>query len=248
MGGEFRPRKRVVTDRTAVLLSLPIVIIQMVILLIFSLTDPSRAVEIIEQEDGIVTQHIRCEQNSRAFSLVATLYEGLLLLIGCILAYLTRNMDSQYSEAKLLMFSMYNIAFIGIITTVILYTMDIERTGQIVLMAIGVLWGTVFSSAAFVFPRMMRIKSEAEKSSKGRLMIYDSEAFSSKVERATSRVVQENGGAQVEGDGNVAPEIGEDCAQGSSDDDAQEDDAISESGGIPESDDDSSGLGRFEGQ
>ena len=256
VGGEFRQRKRVVTDRTAVMLSLPIIVIQMVILLVFSLTDPSKAVEIIEQADGIVTQHVLCKQESRAFSLVVAVYEGLLLLIGCVLAFITRNMDSQYGEAKLLMFSMYNIAFIGIITTVILYTMDIERTGQIVLMAIGILWGTVFSSAAFVLPRLMRIKSEAGRSSTGRLMIF-SEAFSSKVERAVSRVVHDNDDIRESGDSNgpnqseaetssnprlvtfdpgvLASEVERAPCNDREDDDIQESD-------------DSSGLDRFAGQ
>jgi hypothetical protein len=82
------------------------------------------------------------------------------VLIGCVLAYITRNLDSQFGEAKQLMFSMYNIGFILLITTVIVYTMDIDTTGQIVLKSIGIFWGTVFSSAAFVLPRLMRVQSE----------------------------------------------------------------------------------------
>ena len=152
-----------VDNSTAALLSLPIVAFQTLILLIFTFVDPPQPKEIIDFEEGIILQSIVCSQNSNAFVIVVTIYEASLILVGCVLAYVTRNLDSQLGEAKPLMFSMYNIAFIGSITTVILYTMKIDGVGRIMLRTIGTFWGTVFSSAAFVLPRLMRVTVERKR-------------------------------------------------------------------------------------
>ena len=153
----------VVDNFTAALLSLPIVAIQTMILIIFTFVDPPHPEEIIDFDEGVILQSIVCSQNSNAFAIVATIYEASLILVGCVLAYVTRNLESQLGEAKPLMFSMYNIAFIGGVTTVILYTMNIDGVGQIMLRSIGTFWGTVFSSSAFVLPRLMRVKVETKR-------------------------------------------------------------------------------------
>lgn len=150
----------IVDHATAALLSMPIVAIQTIFLIIFSFVDPPQQEEIIDIEEGIVTQRVICSQESLAFTIVMMIFEVGLVFIGCSLAYITRNMDDQFGEAKQLMFSMYNIFFIGLITSIIIMTMDIDATGEIVLRSIGIFWGTVFSSAAFVLPRLLRVKDE----------------------------------------------------------------------------------------
>lgn len=165
MVGAPNRQPAIVNHSAAVMLSLPIIVMQVLILTIFTLADPPKSEEIIDIEDGIVTQRVVCTQESIAFTIVMMVFEAGLLLIGCVLAYVTRNLDTQFGEAKQLMFSMYNISFIGIITTIIIYTMNIDATGQIILTAIGIFWGTFFSSAAFVLPRLLRVKEEKKMSS-----------------------------------------------------------------------------------
>lgn len=158
VGAHNRPT--IVNHTTAALLSMPIIAIQVLILVIATVFDRPRQEENIEVDADVLTQRITCKQSSYAFGIVEIVFEAGLVLIGCVLAYITRNMDAQFGEAKQLMFSMYNIAFIGIITTVVVFTMDIDATGQIILKCIGVFWGTVFSSASFVLPRLMRVQTE----------------------------------------------------------------------------------------
>ncbi|CAB9499784.1 two-component hybrid sensor and regulator [Seminavis robusta] len=160
MVGAANRRPTIVNHSTAALLSLPIVAISTLILFIFTFADPPHQEEVIEIEGGIVTQHVICSTNTNGFMVIMTLFEAGLIVTGCILAYVTRNLDAQFGEAKQLMFSMYNIGFIGIITTIIIYTMDIDATGEVVLLSIAVFWATVFSSAAFVMPRLMRVKED----------------------------------------------------------------------------------------
>jgi 7 transmembrane sweet-taste receptor of 3 GCPR len=160
VGASTSRRPTIVNHTTAVLMSLPIVAVQSLILIIFSFVDPPRQEEVINIEGGIVTQHIVCSHESVAFTAIVGVYEFGLILTGCILAYVTRNLDAQFGEAKQLMFSMYNIAFIGTITTIVVFTMQIDVTGEVVLFAIAIFWATVFSSAAFVLPRLMRVSEE----------------------------------------------------------------------------------------
>lgn len=160
MIGSVNRHPTIVNHTTAAVLSTPIVALQVIILLIFTFADPPESEQIIDIEEGIVTQRVICSQESNAFMIVMLIFEAGLVMTGCGLAYVTRNMDSQFGEAKQLMFSMYNIAFIGVITTIIIITMDIDATGEIVLRSIGVFWGTFFSSAAFVMPRLLQVKEE----------------------------------------------------------------------------------------
>ena len=82
------------------------------------------------------------------------------MLIGCTLAIKTRNLDPRFGEAKQLAFAMYNIAFTGIVIIVVLNLVELEYTTKVILHAAGVCWGTVFSSFAFVLPRLLAIKKD----------------------------------------------------------------------------------------
>jgi hypothetical protein len=87
-------------------------------------------------------------------------YLGVLVLIGCTLAIKTRNLDPRFGEAKQLAFAMYNIAFTGIVIIVVLNLVELEYSIKVILHAAGVCWGTVFSSFAFVLPRLLAIKKD----------------------------------------------------------------------------------------
>lgn len=150
----------IISNPKAVAMSLPIVLIQVIVLTVFTIVDPPRPENIIEFEDTVVTQRVECSTDTVAFTGTVLGYECGLVVIGCTLAFLTRNLDSGFGQAKELMFSMYNIAFIGLIIVVISFAMDIDASGQIILFALGIFCGTVFSSAAFVLPRLMRSKEE----------------------------------------------------------------------------------------
>ena len=72
------------------------------------------------------------------FILRLSTLSGVLVLIGCILAVKTRNLDPRYGEAKQLAFAMYNIAFTGIILLAVLSAVDMDTNAQVVLIAAGV--------------------------------------------------------------------------------------------------------------
>lgn len=150
----------VISNPQAVAMSLPIVLTQVIILAIFTIADPPTPEDVILVDETVVTQSVECTTSSDAFFFTVITFECTLVVIGCVLAFITRNMDSGFGQAKELGFAMYNIAFIGLIIGVITFTMDIDMTGQIVLFSMGIFCGTVFSSAAFVVPRLIQSKQE----------------------------------------------------------------------------------------
>ena len=150
----------VISNPKAAMLTLPIVAIQVIILIAFTVADPPKPEKVFTIEGTEATHSVECRQDSPAFTIVVLVFECSLVLVGCVLSYLTRKLDSGIGESTELMFSMYNIAFIGIIIVVVGLLLDVDTVGQAVLGTMGIFWGTVFSSAAFVVPRLMRARNE----------------------------------------------------------------------------------------
>jgi hypothetical protein len=61
-------------------------------------------------------------------------------------------------------FSMYNVAFTGIVIVTMISIIDLDQVTQIVLQSVGVLWGSFFCSFAFVLPRLLKVKNERRSS------------------------------------------------------------------------------------
>lgn len=85
---------------------------------------------------------------------------GLLILVGCVLAYRTRDLDPKYGEAKQLAFSMYNIAFTGLVTILAISLFHLDQVSNIVIQTVSVLWGSCFCSLAFVLPRLLQAQKD----------------------------------------------------------------------------------------
>jgi hypothetical protein len=107
-----------------------------------------------------VVQRAVCEHETDAFLITVLIFEAGFVLVGCYLAYKTRNLGDDFGEATQLMFAMYNIAFVGVIIVLVVNVADMDRNGRSVLQAVGVWWGTVFSTAAFVLPRLAQVRQQ----------------------------------------------------------------------------------------
>ena len=55
--------------------------------------------------DGAIAQHNLCQTSDLKNALL--IYQGLLLVAGCVLSFLTRNNDPEFSESKSLMVVVY---------------------------------------------------------------------------------------------------------------------------------------------
>mmetsp|Transcript_26387 Transcript_26387/g.40020 ORF Transcript_26387/g.40020 Transcript_26387/m.40020 type:complete len:912 (-) Transcript_26387:122-2857(-) len=161
-------RRRKITHRTAIFYTLPVLVTQVLILTIFTVVDPSKTTEEIDTEGGSRIQHVVCgwESETHAFMTTQMVFVGGLVVFGCYLAYKSRNLDSSFSEAKPMVLAMYNIAMAGGVVWLIIYVMDSEQATSYLVACIGIFWGTIFSSCAFVLPRLLRVRKREQRTNK----------------------------------------------------------------------------------
>ena len=154
------------SNRKAASWTLPIIVIMILILIVSTFVFPPQAQEIIENNEGeeLVVQRIVCASENPTMLIVRFTFEAILLLVGCILAYKTRHLKKGFGESKQLIFAMYNIALVMVIIGVVIGFVEMNASSKGLLLTIGVLWGTGFSAAAFVVPRMVQIKRQSQNS------------------------------------------------------------------------------------
>lgn len=154
-------RRKRITHAQAAMYTLPIILIEIVILAVFNFVDPPRVEEYLEVEEGYVTSHRRCDRESQAYLAVQFGYYGLLVLVGCYLAYITRNLDPMFGETKQLCMTMYHIAFFGCLITIIVEAILERESARVGVQAVGIAWTTMFSSVVFVLPRLIQIRDRS---------------------------------------------------------------------------------------
>ena len=157
-----------INHTTAACWTLPLIVAQLLILMIFTLVDPPVSTELIETSGSSMVQRIVCQTETNAFVITQGVFIGLILFTGCVLAYKTRNLDSRFKETKQLIFAIYNVSFVFVIISVVVgVSDDMDDNGAKILQGVGVFWGTVCSSAAFVLPRMLQARKMAKRQSQG---------------------------------------------------------------------------------
>ena len=158
VGGAMKMQRHKISHTKAVAYTLPLILVQIVILTVFSFADPPKQDESIEIVGGSTSQCITCKHKTDAFFIMQSVFEGSLVVAGCVLAYKTRSHGSRLGEAKSLILAMYNILLVGIIIILITKVMKINQATNYVVQAIGILWATIFCSCVFVLPRLLRVK------------------------------------------------------------------------------------------
>jgi len=155
--------RKTISNLRAASWTLPIIGTQVVILLISTFVLPPKAIESIANNSGeeLVLQRVVCASESPAMMIVRFTFEGILILVGCVLAYKTRGLKKGFGESKQLIFALYNIALVIVIIGVVSGVVDMGVSYKYLLRTIGVLWGTGFSAAAFVVPRMVQVSRQS---------------------------------------------------------------------------------------
>ena len=124
--------------------------------MVYTFVDPPVPTEFIENDEGAVTQLVICDSETHALWYTEVVYQAGLVGVGCYLAYKSRNLKKEFNEVKPMMFSMYNIAFVGIIVALLSNFANFgDGNGRSILQAVGIVWGSVCCTAAFVLPRML---------------------------------------------------------------------------------------------
>ncbi|CAB9530318.1 Metal dependent phosphohydrolase [Seminavis robusta] len=164
--GSTERNPSIISSTVAFAMTLPIILVQVAILTIFTVVSPPQPEDFIlivaEEDGGSVTQVVQCQHESPAFYITILTFEFALVLIGCGLALRARKVDPGFGQATELLLSMFNIAFIGIGITIITVAMNVDQQAQVVLFTMGVFWGTVYSSAVFVVPRFLQARQDVQ--------------------------------------------------------------------------------------
>lgn len=92
---------RTISHTQTAKMALPFILLQTVILLIFTFVDPNKRREIVETEGSEIIHRYVCDHDTPAFFSVMMIYEGGLILVGCVLAFKTRNLRSEFNEVSL---------------------------------------------------------------------------------------------------------------------------------------------------
>lgn len=158
VGSADRAVRLSITNRKAMLFTMPAIFLQVLILTLFSIFDPSKKYTYVAIDGSSSSQHSICKYDTRAFMITQVLFEGGLVLVGCILAFKTRSLCSSLGEAKQLGFAMYNVGLVAIIVMLMGSFLDVDQKTVYVIMTAGTFWATVFSSCAFVLPRLLQVQ------------------------------------------------------------------------------------------
>jgi len=100
--------------------------------------------------------HCDSEGNKSVFVTASILEKALLGAYGVFLATKTRRVPQAYNESKLMVSSLYNIAFIVLICFLVIYLTepDDDLTGPFVAQSIAILWGAMGTVVALIGPKL----------------------------------------------------------------------------------------------
>ena len=82
---------------------------------------------------------------------------GITMIAACVLAYLSRNLDPRFGEAKQMFFATHNMLFCSIFIALIASLLDFDATVATILHSFAIAWMTTATAAVFVLPRMVEI-------------------------------------------------------------------------------------------
>lgn len=139
--------------------ALPFIGLQTLLLLIFTFVDPLKREEIITTEGSDITHRVVCAHDTNAFFFTMLLYEGGMIIVGCVLAFKTRNLRDEFNESKQIILAMYDTAVIGSVVLIVSNTIESYQAGHRILLSLATFWTTCFASLVFVIPRLLQLKN-----------------------------------------------------------------------------------------
>lgn len=140
-------------------MTLPLIGLQTLILLIFTFVDPYKRTEVITTEGSLITHQYVCAHNTPSFFVLMMVYEGGLIIVGCILAFKTRHLDDEFNESKQIILAMYDTAVIGSVGLVVEKTATTYQGEQRIILTLCIFWTSCFASLVFVLPRLLQVRN-----------------------------------------------------------------------------------------
>jgi hypothetical protein len=152
--------RRTISHKKTLQMALPFVLVQTAILLIFTFLDPNEQTSIVQEDGSRVDHRYVCEHKTSAFFVVMLIYEGGLLIVGCVLAFKTRHLRSEFNESKQIILAMYDTAVVASILLIVCNAVVEFQGEKRLLFCVGIFWSTCFACAVLVIPRLMQIRKK----------------------------------------------------------------------------------------
>ncbi len=101
--------------------------------------------------DSALAQRTVCSASPVSIGLYV--WKGLMLLGGCVLSFVTRNVDPAFAESKSLVFMMYNVAVLSLVVIFIQTAEGMTVPAKFMAQAFAICWCTVGNAVALIGPR-----------------------------------------------------------------------------------------------
>ena len=156
--------KRTMTDKDVFFVVGIFLCVDLVILLVWGLVPDLAAVPKLEEEripnfDRAFPVYRCSTENNKALETVMLFYKVLLVLIGIIMAFLTRKIHNAFAEGKWILLAMYNIVICGVIVLVFTRIPEVSLNPFVksVVSSIAVVEGVVVCQCLIYFPKIKKI-------------------------------------------------------------------------------------------
>merc|ERR1712196_512325 len=145
-----------ITDGQLIMYVLFLVFIELVIQVAWLAADPQEVKEIEEDIVGGATIiRYECGSDEGTFPMLASVYRLALILGGCYLSWVTRNVNPKFSESKQIMLGIYLIAILGGLTFILVVGFGLDPDAAQLLQALGVFLSVVSAVMAIFVPKML---------------------------------------------------------------------------------------------
>merc|ERR1712096_304663 len=118
---------------------------------------PSMTESEFSVEGGAKITRYECSSEEGTFPMLAGVYKAVLVLSGCYLSFLTRNVNPSFAESKSIMMGMYLIAILGGLTLIIT-GMGLEPAPRTLMGALGTVVSCVSATLAIFVPKVSKAK------------------------------------------------------------------------------------------
>lgn len=166
----IRVTSLVIKDTDLLKFSAIVVIIEIILLSVYTFTSGlPRPVNLQSLSDSLL-KIVECQVPSSLVQIGMTItllvFNGLLIIGGVIIAYLTRNVDSAFNESKYIAITMYMYLLVSIILLPLYYTAGDSSSSvsrQFVLRALAVLASMYFTLFCLFVPKILIVEEERRK-------------------------------------------------------------------------------------
>ena len=131
-GSSSRMLKVTYTNNQLTLRAFLVVLVEIAILTVCSFVDPPRATGKMHEVDGLPQQCTLCKRNTDIFLYSQIAYFVTIIAFGCVLSFLSRNIDSRFGESRQLLFGMYNTALTVLVLVVLGYAANLTPAAVVV--------------------------------------------------------------------------------------------------------------------